>query len=123
MSASSTALPNACWPWTTIRIVNSLPYVSRAQHSAKRCAADPGSSFLAGPRVCGAPQARCTASGARELLSRFLFLLRRRQGAGILDLGDILGRELEHVLQNLVGMLAKQRRAFHVRNRVRQLDR
>src|SRR5262245_18765760 len=51
------------------------------------------------------------------------FLLRRAESAGVLDLRNVFCRELEHVLQDLVGVLAKQRRALHLGDRVRQFDR
>src|SRR3989304_5766190 len=47
--------------------------VSRAQRNTKWCAADPGSfqvHTMERSRICGAPQARCAASGTRDLEKR-----------------------------------------------------
>src|SRR5665213_2741333 len=71
------------------------------------------------PAVVRGPRLR----GGDSLLRRLFFLLRRRERAGVLDLGDILSRKAEHVGQNFVGVFAQERRALHLRNRIRQFDR
>ena len=43
--------------------------------------------------------------------------------AGCLDLGDLARRELQHLGQDLVGVLAQQRRALHLGDAVGELDR
>jgi hypothetical protein len=41
-------------------------------------------------------------------------LARRIERAGIVDLGDLMVAEAEHLAQDFVGMLAEQRRAGHL---------
>ncbi|WP_159450472.1 hypothetical protein [Bradyrhizobium mercantei] len=43
-----------------------------------------------------------------RLLGRLL--ARRVEGAGVVDFGDLVIREAEHLAQDLVGVLAEQRR-------------
>src|SRR5450759_1800872 len=59
----------------------------------------------------------------RSILSRLFFLLRRTQGAGVFDFRNFVGLEAEHIGQYLVGMLAQQRRALHLGDRIGQFDR
>src|SRR5215471_12191447 len=77
-SASSTALPKACWPWTTMRMAS---------------------------------------------LRRHLGLRRLAGRAGGLDLGDLGRRELQHLRQDLMGVLAQERRALHLGDAVGKLYR
>src|SRR5262245_57637904 len=57
-----------------------------------------------------------------EVLRRFRArLLGRRDGARRLDVGDLAVGIAEHLLEDLLGMLAEQRRALHVGDRVRHL--
>jgi hypothetical protein len=54
--------------------------------------------------------------GLLSVLGVFAHLLRRLlarrvEGAGVVDLGDLVVREAEHLAQDLVGVLAEQRRA------------
>src|SRR5205823_4395084 len=55
------------------------------------------------------------------LLGRLL--ARRIERAGIVDLGDLMIGEAEHLAQDLVGVLAEQRRAGDLARAVRHLDR
>src|SRR5262245_47674804 len=48
-------------------------------------------------------------------------LLRRRDRPRCLDLGDLLGGVAEFLCENLLGVLAEQRRSLHLGDRVRHL--
>src|SRR5262245_16239887 len=65
----------------------------------------------------------CTVLGVvpAPLLSGLL--ARWVEGAGVVDLGDLVVAEAEHLAQDLVGVFAEQRRAGDLARRVRQLDR
>src|SRR5262245_59390678 len=93
-SFSSTALPKASCPCTTIRITSSAPR-SDACVDARLA----GMTSLRGRLFC------------------------RLGGARGLDRGDLLGRVAEHIAQDLFGVLAEQRRTLHLGGTGRELDR
>ena len=77
--------------------------------SAKRWRARDRISSRRDARIARHSRGRLTSA-----LRRLCLLLRRGERAGRLDLGDLLGRVAEHLGQDLVGVLAEQRRALHL---------
>src|SRR5262245_54376872 len=106
-SASSTALPNACWPWTTIRIRFVSPSSPSSADSLRR-------SVHEDQRLQTDARALPGHDDLLKLRRRGLRLLRRRDGARGLDVGDLLGAVAQHLGEDFLGVLAKQRRALHL---------
>src|SRR6266540_2596796 len=114
MSASSTALPNACWPWTTMR----MRYVSPCCFSSLPASTGNPSSVSRWMRVKPAHDDSDDSKVSRRILAACL-----AGRARALDVDDLLVGEAEHLSQDLVGVLAEQRRAVHLADAVRELDR
>src|SRR5512139_3919859 len=97
-SASRTALPKACWPWTTIRIQWPTNTYSVVPAECSEGRNPYPSTGVMGPRL----------RGGDSFLRRLFLLLRRAESAGVFDVGDLGRLEAEHVGKDLVGVLAEQ---------------
>src|ERR671937_2954105 len=120
-NASNTALPNACWPCTTIRIQHPpCRHPGRAKQQPESIATV-ATNVL--DRSYGSPLAR--GRQCCSILSRLgaRAFLRRGDRARRLDIGNLGCAVAELLGENFFGMLAEQRRAFYFGDRVRHLDR
>src|SRR5436190_1773822 len=120
-NASNTALPNACWPCTTIRIQRPpCRHPSRAKQQPESIATvdtrRPRSQLWVPAGAGTTVLLDLSRLGARAFL-------RRRDRARGLDIGNLGGAVAELLGENFFGMLAEQRRAFYFGDRVRHLDR
>jgi hypothetical protein len=68
--------------------------------------------FIIGPRFARTRWRLLTMRRFRKRLFRGL-LAGRIERAGIVDLGDLMIAEAEHLAQDFIGVFAKQRRALH----------
>src|SRR5271165_6476947 len=101
--------------------VYQIPMATRlfAWQHARHCnAAYEGSTDSKGrPEAAFAHSRTWLSSLFRRLLARWV------KGAGVVDVGDLVIAEAEHLAQDFVGVLAEQRRAGYLARAVRELDR